>query len=95
MAFLVLILSGLPCADRNEKSENCKQEISAANHHDSDAPDDCSPFCHCTCCCGFSLNHNFSTLPSITPFVDSRLNNYLSLQTIEVSLPIWQPPQLI
>ena len=95
MALLVLTLSILPCADENEINEICKVELSADDHDDSEAPDDCSPFCHCTCCSGFSLNHYISTLPSITRFVDTRLNNYLSSQTIEVALPIWQPPQLI
>jgi len=95
LAFLVLGLSCLPCDDNASIAQIGNLTIELANHQNSqDHKDACSPFCHCTCCASFLLNHT-QPLPSTRN--DSRpasFSCYLPAHLIEVSLPVWQPPQL-
>ncbi len=94
MAFLVLTLSVMPCADTNEGK--AKNELSKSGHQQKDAQqEDCSPFCTCTCCAGFSINHFIAALSSIPAYEPNLTTSFLSLQTMEVALPIWQPPQSV
>jgi hypothetical protein len=98
MAFLVLALSCLPCADAAPvgKANNAKTEISKTNgQQENDHTDDCSPFCTCNCCAvssyvtvPFQLEH-FRSASAGIPAV------HLPSNTASVSLPVWQPPQLI
>jgi hypothetical protein len=95
MAILVLVMSVMPCTDANAMGRKAKTEISKQLQPQQDNhPDDCSPFCSCSCCAGFSFNHSIFSISILSP-----LNNYLSCflpsGIIEVALPIWQPPQLV
>lgn len=98
MAFLVLTLSCLPCAD-DAFAVNTKANMEAIQQHNQqdnpDHNDACSPFCHCTCCAGFSLNHNSAAVSDLVIFCNKSFASYLPDNIIEVSLPIWQPPQLV
>ena len=51
MAFMVLVLTVIPCVDVPEDHAVQKIELSntTSDHHHSDA-DHCSPFCTCHCC---------------------------------------------
>jgi hypothetical protein len=96
MAFLVLALSVVPCADINASAnDEAKAEITKSTQQKGDPQqDDCSPFCHCTCCASFSVNNyvatiNFPDLLSITDFSSFLLDNL-----IERSRPVWQPPKI-
>jgi len=103
MAFLVLTLSCLPCADDafamnigKVKSDSYRMEaIQQQNQQDNPDHDDaCSPFCHCTCCAGFPVNNNSFAVSSLVIFCSKSFASYLPDNTIEVSLPVWQPPRL-
>ena len=96
LAILVLILSCLPCADVDTlpdiKTELAKHSGSVPHH---DHKDLCSPFCHCSCCSTYSL----VSIPLLLPDVTERpvapvYTAYISKAVIEISLPVWQPPQL-
>jgi hypothetical protein len=98
LAFLVLGLSCLPCADdafaRNDneaKTETVKQPDQEGDLHN----DNCSPFCHCTCCAGFSFHHPATEIASVVPFRKTQNASPYIASVIEISLPVWQPPQLV
>lgn len=94
LAILILALNFLPCADSCAiKGEKVKSEITT-QHQGDDHNDTCSPFCHCACCAGFSINHVVTALSS-SPLISSKnFYSYLPDNLIEISLPIWQPPKL-
>lgn len=92
LAILVLTLSCLPCADA---SVTGAQMNSVTTHSDQDYHEDaCSPFCICACCATSSyVYHTTFTLvwPSSSPNY-----SFFYVHTLhEISLPIWQPPQLV
>jgi hypothetical protein len=98
MAFLVLTLSCLPCADdvfATNAGKNKLETIQQATHQDNqDHNDACSPFCYCSCCSGLSINH-FPAEASSLVVIDNKIySSYLPGHLIEYSSPIWQPPQL-
>ncbi len=96
MALLVLVLGMLPCADANEMHSSAKTEISKQSQHkDTQQQDDCSPFCQCTCCAGFFINHPIAFAATLPLFQTERVGSSLSADVLEVALPIWQPPQLV
>ncbi|TWI82627.1 DUF6660 family protein [Chitinophaga japonensis] len=97
MAIIVLALSCMPCADaasammaRKAKTEITKTPVQ--QHPDTDT---CSPFCQCTCCAGFTLNYGFYTLITPANFTSSLYSDNRQSGIIEISLPVWQPPQLL
>lgn len=97
MAFLVLALSVMPCADagaaiKDGKTKSAITKTMQQDHNDNDA---CSPFCHCACCAGFSINHLVASV-ALTQFnINSPKSSFLPSEVIEVVLPIWQPPKVI
>ncbi len=96
MALVVLALSVMPCADM--AATGSKANISYSQNHsgpDQDAPDDCSPFCTCSCCStSFNLSINNAPATAVPSFGSKVKMSYNSSKPIEISLPIWQPPQL-
>lgn len=98
MTFLVLALSVIPCADNDAmlSKEGAKTELAkSANQQDNPIQDDCSPFCQCSCCAGFSINH-FNAVLTHTPEYDSNpTSNFLPSVVMGIASPIWQPPQLV
>jgi hypothetical protein len=98
MALLMLVLPALPCEDDAETADARKAKIEMAkqdNHQEEpEHGDSCSPFCHCTCCAGFSINHFFAA-SSFTVFFDGKsYTSYLPVNIIEVSYSIWEPPKI-
>ena len=98
MAVLVMALSVMPCADGTvamNKSE-IKTEISKAVHsHDVPNHDICSPFCHCACCAAVTVIP-FISIINIQPAISSRTKTaFLPSEVIDITLPVWQPPQLV
>jgi hypothetical protein len=97
MAFLVLALSIMPCADTNampnakEKTEIAK---SSQQQHDNHR-DECSPFCTCTCCVGIALLGNFKKATGIIPPSAQVYSSMIASALFTIPLPIWQPPQLV
>lgn len=102
LSILILILSCLPCADVDcmtivqpniQKAENNASREQHENHGNVDL---CSPFCHCTCCATYTVINNVVSIPErIDVAVCPIFTVYLSADLIEISLPVWQPPQLI
>lgn len=98
MAFVILALTVMPCADQDnaENDSRTKTELSKSNQQkDSPQQDDCSPFCHCTCCAGFSINHFIASISYLSPYQGKAVPAYLPSAVIEIALPIWQPPKLV
>jgi len=98
MAFLVLALNVIPCADTVNAANESKSKmvVAKSNSQKSDPQqDDCSPFCSCTCCAGFSVNHSVASIAAIISYEERYQTAYLPADIIEISLPIWQPPQLV
>jgi hypothetical protein len=97
MAFLVLVLPVLPCADEGFASDADKAQIEIVKQHsqpeEQEHNDNCSPFCHCTCCAGFSINHFFEASSSPVFFDNKSYTSYLPENIIKVSHSIWQPPR--
>jgi hypothetical protein len=96
IAFLILALGVMPCADSGMVIDEGKAKTGFCNSSDQqeDAQqEDCSPFCHCTCCAGFSINHSLSSLVTIALFPNTPTSNFLSSEVIEVAFSIWQPPR--
>jgi hypothetical protein len=90
----VLALNMVPCSDVVAMNAPFKTELRSADQHAEKSADACSPFCHCSCCSASSLIV-FSTL-KLVPFSDQG-QAYRPQSTekfIDVSLPVWQPPQL-
>jgi len=80
----------------NAKSAyKAKLEISKShNQQGGDCSDACSPFCQCSCCAGFSINHFVASIIYIPPYESITKAAYLPSSVLDVALPIWQPPQL-
>ena len=98
MAIMVLALSVMPCADdaRALAHKIAKTEfVKSSQQEECPKTDVCSPFCHCSCCAGFSFTRFTSYLTGIAVFQNTVEAAYLPAEIIEVALPIWQPPQLV
>lgn len=98
MAFLVLALSVLPCADAagkmSDKSIQSSVVVNTGDQENQDHKDACTPFCHCTCCASTSINHFFAVESSLVDFENLLYSSYLPENLFDFSPPIWQPPQL-
>jgi hypothetical protein len=97
MAFLMLALPVLPCADNDEAHDDrAKTAIVKQNdqQREQEHNDICSPFCHCTCCAGFSIYHIFTASTSLVLSNRKAYTSYLPDDLIGNSSAIWQPPQL-
>ena len=97
MAILVLALSVMPCADTNAMiGSHAKTELTQASpQQHNQSSDVCSPFCHCSCCAGFTITHFTSSFTIIPVPVNKQLNSFLPSEVIDITLPVWQPPQLV
>lgn len=98
MAILVLALSLIPCADESMAihKDEIKAEISKATHqHDVPHEDICSPFCHCACCSAVTIIP-FITIDNARPVTDIQIKAaVLRTDITHITLPVWQPPQLV
>ena len=94
MALLILALNCIHCADTafivKAKSENVTSHATNSEEHN----DSCSPFCHCTCCAGFFIDHTKAAISSEISYTSITYQSYLSSGISEIALPIWQPPRL-
>ena len=96
LACMVLVLSCMPCTDCKsaEITKNIKTELAKpGTDKDTNHKDACSPFCHCGCCAGFSINHPITPFTSLTIVCSRIFSSYFPDKLIEISLPIWQPPK--
>lgn len=97
MALLVLALSIMPCADKGVSANDGKLKTGiakASQHNENPQQDECTPFCHCTCCACFSINHFIASITHIVPYLDKTNAAYLPEDVNEIAFAIWQPPKL-
>lgn len=95
MAFLALALSFVPCDDIAQLNEiHNENQFSNSNHqHSHSQQDSCSPFCHCCCCSSLSFIQKINFVyPS--QILEQVKTKHLTSQVFEITIPVWQPPQL-
>lgn len=92
VAILVVLLGFVPCADTSVPAE--RQSVAIQQSEEHEHGEYCSPFCHCSCCATISISHQAQEL--ITPLDSFTVPNAspYTAAVLEVSIPIWQPPQL-
>jgi len=93
---IVLVLNFVPCADAHETEET--QTAVAAPSGQQESPshaDDCTPFCHCSCCAS-TVVVKLTASPAV-PFKisTSAYVPHFEGNSMDVSLPIFQPPKVI
>lgn len=96
LVMVVLVLNLVPCADAHDTDvENAtvyatEQESS----HSSTGADDCTPFCHCSCCAASTTLKMCGSLKSpFHSFTTAELH-YIEDSYPSISHTIWQPPKL-
>lgn len=95
MAFIVLAMSTIPCADGAVAMSKAKSEMKNSNHQQNDHPTrDCSPFCSCSCCTSSPIPQFISKVILVKPTIIRSYTPVYSSPIKEISLSIWQPPQL-
>jgi hypothetical protein len=98
MAVFVLVLSCVPCMDEADiiQSKNVEAGLSTSHssqqHHDTDP---CSPFCTCNCCAGFTVFYTSLQTDQTVVAAAKFYSSYLTSPTLEMAMPVWQPPQLV
>ena len=96
MAVMVLVMSVMPCADDANAMCKVKTEFKQASHQqDNPISKVCSPFCQCSCCVGFTISHFPSSYPVILFTANKQISSFLPSEVIDITLPVWQPPQLV
>lgn len=102
LAITVMALSLMPCADLDEMliAEQHRQEAMHQSpcRHDADPLRDlCSPFCHCACCASFTVPQSAIRVPAPIYFHApvAVFAGYRQERLLSISLPVWQPPQLV
>jgi hypothetical protein len=97
LSIIILILSCMPCADKEQDVPFEKETVnnSSKQNHDNDV---CSPLCVCNCCGrqGFVYN-TISTcnIFSVKTIIDKKLPEYKSIIASNFYGSIWQPPKII
>lgn len=96
MAFMVLALSCLPCKD-GAKAGSAKATVEMKKVADKShsEPDDCPPFCICSCCGTHTANTAFFSIQHLALKYRSENSLYPPSPIYNISLPVWQPPQLV
>ncbi|HUM96411.1 MAG TPA: hypothetical protein PK275_01070 [Chitinophagaceae bacterium] len=98
MSVVVITLSCFPCNDAACESVKYQTELTTANHNscpaESHHADACTPFCTCSCC-ATAFCENVNLFPAYTTaFQTTNKHAYASDNVLDISLPVWQPPQL-
>ncbi|WP_157813399.1 hypothetical protein [Flavobacterium sp. 5] len=97
MSIIILILSCMPCADKEQDVSFEKMTInnSSKQHHNKDI---CSPLCVCSCCgCQGHVHNTICSynIFSVKTIIDKNLPEYKSIITSNFFGSIWLPPQII
>lgn len=93
---MVSLLNFVPCADEQPVPSGTEMTVrlAAQNHENTLSADHCSPFCNCTCCATSSIAKIMSL--TSTPVKEHQTNTrpYQAGEYIDISMPVWQPPQI-
>jgi hypothetical protein len=99
LAVIVLFLNTFTCTDGLEHVRENSVEFSNCNHQSSheEHKDTCSPFCQCACCAVTCIVYdNLVFHPHYIAIFPSELVSLSRDESLlDISLPIWQPPQLL
>lgn len=96
MAAIILVLSCMPCQDTAAmKLEKDHVEDTRSTEQDHQHKDFCSPLCICSCCSSSTISSSTLVIPIFAPQVMPVHNSHYLGAVISISLPVWQPPQLI
>ncbi|WP_416440049.1 DUF6660 family protein [Phnomibacter sp. MR] len=97
MSIYLLVLSCLPCIDRQECNIKAEQKFSVTSQHQhpQDTDEACTPFCSCSHCPPSAFyqpvaHNNIAT----AVFQSLKYPIYNSSFSTEVSFSIWQPPKI-
>lgn len=100
LSVLILSLNCFPCNDQNDvcceqKSHSSEKQTPCGDTSESE--ESCSPFCQCSCCSAFSMvSASLNIENTGIEIAQNRVyTDYFQISTLEIALPIWQPPQLI
>lgn len=92
---MFLVLSGMPCRDNDELANNATATVNAQHHADQKGHRDaCSPFCTCSCCSTLSISYPLAVLAAVPAEISIHYSSLYIGSAINISLPVWQPPQL-
>jgi len=98
MMLIIFVVSLAPCKDLSAGSGHGKataQIIQDDHHEHEDGSDDCPPFCACSCCAAYGYpKSNIGSPQAASVFAPIHADRYTG-SLFSVSLPIWQPPQLV
>ncbi|MET0466377.1 MAG: DUF6660 family protein [Chitinophagaceae bacterium] len=98
MTMIIFAVSLAPCKDLSAglKDSKASAQIVQDDHHEhEDGSDDCPPFCACSCCAAHGYpKSGISSPQGIPPFAPAYADRYTG-SLISISLPVWQPPQLM
>lgn len=98
MAIIVFALSCMPCKDGMYAMDRSKAKIEnlkSQNQKEHGTNDACSPFCTCNCCAGFAFQFSAIKVENTVHVLAKVYSPGISSPAIAISLPIWQPPQLL
>lgn len=101
-AFVILGFSLLPCGDAKAMTMNVNApitqdlNINTPEQHDKEHRDNCPPQCICNCCSITSIFY-YSAITIAATIIETQINHVsrYSGSLISLSLPVWQPPQLL
>ncbi|QEC40582.1 DUF6660 family protein [Pseudobacter ginsenosidimutans] len=92
VAVLVVLLGFVPCADTVNTATAQASAVEQSDEHEHG--EYCSPFCHCSCCTTISIPHQVQEISlAVESFSRPNASPYTA-SVLEVSIPVWQPPQL-
>lgn len=97
-SFYILILSALPCTDREECSLTNVAQTEHSHEGHSHEKDHCTPFCICSCC---GINTTIEIVPDFdftqlaySLDIPKQVSHYKAVYTDNYFAPIWQPPKI-
>ncbi|MET4080232.1 hypothetical protein ABIB40_000172 [Pedobacter sp. UYP30] len=84
-----------PCADNFSVGEKLHTEnVEKTVNHQHQNQDECSPFCSCACCSVRAISKNNNHFAFHLQQENAKDAQKLSSKPIDISISIWQPPQL-
>lgn len=97
LMIIILAMQFMPCTDNNLSNKGiAKLElIKKDTGQHQNKPDACSPFCTCSCCAMHVITRSSLKITLHPPLYSPEYSECPTGGFMDVSLPIWKPPQLI
>lgn len=85
----------MPCSDVAIVEDNARYEsVKSTTDNHQNRSDECSPFCACACCSLPTVAQTLFVIGFHHPIHPPAYTEYRQKDFTNVSIPIWQPPQL-